>query len=269
MAVSNNWRNLRSFLRTVYNRRVNEWFRDVDDPLPDNSTARRQAKRACLILPNESQNMANIKMRVFYTIVQQVHLQQNYYGSPIEEVQERSTFRPQVHLFFRQDPSGVPSGRRAVEGQVSFRLINETSATMTEVRARQLAVRIRNEFALNGGFIWRKGNNKYTYNDLENRLDLRILSTSETEGRRVIDKVLDVLQLTYNNDFLQEIAPKRNSETSPVGTNLVFGRQRRRQRWRPTANVRFRYATLTVHGLQNRIVLVDRTKTYIRAYEFV
>ena len=77
MGVSQNWKNLRSFLQRTHNRRVNEWFRDVDDPVPDNSSSRRQAKRACLILPNESQNMALLKRNIFLYEVMQIHLQQN------------------------------------------------------------------------------------------------------------------------------------------------------------------------------------------------
>ena len=268
MGVSQNWKNLRSFLQRTHNRRVNEWFRDVDDPVPDNSSSRRQAKRACLILPNESQNMALLKRNIFLYEVMQIHLQQNHYGIPIDTVQESKTFRPQVHLFFRQDASATANGRRAIEGQVSFRLINETSESLTEAKARTLAVKIKNEFTRNNGLIWKKGSKKYTYKDDAKGVDLRILAISETEGEKVIRAVLDVLDVTFDNDHFQEITPKRTSENNPAGTNLVYGKRRKKQRWRPTANVRFRYAALTVHGMQNRIVLVDRTNTFYNALEW-
>ena len=65
MPVSKNWSNLRSFLRKSYNKEVNEWFRDEPDPVPDNSTSRKNAKRACLILPKETQNTALLKALTF------------------------------------------------------------------------------------------------------------------------------------------------------------------------------------------------------------
>ena len=269
MSISRNWKNLKSFLRKSYNKEVNEWFRDVEASIPDNSSPRRQAKRACLILPKDSQNIAMMKMHVFRFNVQRVHTWSTSYGMPIEGYQEKVTFRPQVHLFFRQDISATPSGRRAVEGQISFRLMNETSATMTETKARILATRIKNEFALSNGYVWKKGNKKYTYLDKDDGVDLRILSISQTEAVELIKKILDVLQYVYDENNLQEIEPKRNSENNPQGTNFVYGKQRKKARWRPTANIRFRYASLTVHGMQNRIVLVDRTFTFFSALEMV
>ncbi len=190
----------------------------------------------------------------------QVHLIQNNCDYP--------AFRPQVHLFFKQDSSAVSGGKRAVKGQISFRLMNETSATMTEAKAKVLATKIKNEFALNNGYIWKKGKIKCTYKDWELGLHLNILSLSETEGREVINKILDVLEAHYNNDYLRVSEPKRNSENNPTATSLVYGKLRKDTRWRPTANVRFRYAVLTIHGMQNRIILVDSSNTFLDALEW-
>ncbi len=269
MAVSRNWANQKSFLRKTYNREVNDWFRDVDDPVPDNSTSRKQAKKACLIQSRDSQNMALIKMLTFRQVVQQTHLKPDVYGIPIEPYQEQVTFRPQVHLFFKQDSSAVASGKRPVEGEISFRLANETSETFTETKARSLALKIKNEFALANGYIWKKGKLKCIYKDVSHGLDLRLLSISKSEGIEVIRKMCDVVDATYDSDLLKVSEPERNSLTNPTRSNLVYGKQRREQRWRPTANVRFQYAILGIHGMQNRIVLVDRTNRYLDAYQWV
>ncbi len=267
--VSREWANQKSFLRKVYNREVNEWFRDIaENELLDNSTARKQAKKACLIQSKDSQNMSLIKMLSFRHLVQQTHLMTNCYGIPIDSLQEKVAFRPQVHLFFRQDSSAVAGDRRPVEGEISFRLINETSSTMTEAKARLLATKIKNEFAINNGYIWKKGKISCIYQDQEYGLKLKILSISETEGRELINKVLDVVGANYNNDYLRVSEPKRSSETNPTTSSLVYGKQRKDKRWRPTANVRFRYAVLTVHGMQHRIILVDRSKTFLDALEW-
>ena len=269
MAVSREWANLKSFLRKVHNREVIEWFRDVEEnELLDNSTARKQAKKACLIQSQDDKNMTIIKMLIFRQLVQQTHLLTNCYGIPIDFHQETVTFRPQVSLFFSQDSSAVATGRKPVKGQISFRLINETSTTMTEAKAKVLATKIKNEFAINNGYIWKKGKISCLYKDKEHGLKLNIFAISETSGKEVINKVVDVVGASYNNDYLKVTEPKRNSENNPTTSKLIYGKLRKDPRWRPTANVRFRYAVLSVHGMQNRIVLVDRTRNYLDALEW-
>ena len=268
MAVSRNWQNLKSFLRKAYNREVNEWFRDVPDDVPDNSVPRKQAKRACLILPKESQNMALIKQLTFRYVVQQTHLRPDVFGFDMNYVNESFTFKPQVKMFFRQDADAIPSGKRAVEGEIGFRIVDETSTTMTELKAKTLATKIKNEFAVGNGYIWKKGKHKVTYKDPEVGVDLRILALNETEGIEVVKKVLDVVDGIYDEDKLISIDPKKDSITNPTTTELVYGKQQKKQRWRPIANVRFQYAVLTVHKLQYRVVLVDRSKTYLNALEW-
>ncbi len=269
MAVSREWANQKSFLRKVHNREVNEWFRDVEEnELLDNSTARKQAKKSCLIQSRDTQNMTLIKMLTFRQLVEQSHLISNCYGIPIDSYQETVRFRPQVHLFFSQDSSAVSGDREPVRGQISFRLMNESSASMTEAKAKLLATRIKNEFALNNGYIWRKGKLKCFYKDLETGLILNILSLSEADGKEVINKVIDVLEANYNNNYLKISDPQRNSETNPTTSSLVYGKLRKNIRWRPIANVRFKYASLSVYGMKHRIVLVDRTNRYLDALEW-
>lgn len=268
MAVSREWANQKSFLRKTYNKEVNEWFRDVDDPLPDNSTSRKQAKKACLIRPKDSQNMCLIKIMTFRQVVQQTHLKPDVYGIPIEPYQEVVNFRPQVHLYFRQDSSAVTPGKRPIVGQISFRLINETSETMTETKGRALALKIKNEFTPNNGYIWKKGKLKCVYKDFKNGLDLSILSISKTEGVEIIQKMCDVVDATYDSNLLRISEPERNSLTNPQTKSLVFGKQRPDKRWRPVGNCRFQYAVLSVHGLSTRVILVDRTNRYLDAYQW-
>ncbi len=269
MVVTREWANQKSFLRKVHNREVNQWFRDIgENEILDNSTARKQAKKACLIQSKDDKNLTLIKMMTFRQLVQQTHLLTNCYGIPIDSHQENVTFRPQVSLFFSQDSSAVATGRKPVKGQISFRLINETSTTMTEAKAKVLATKIKNEFALNNGYIWKKGKISCIYRDKEHGLKLNIYSLSEAEGKEIINKVLDLIEVSYNNDYLKVTEPKRNSENNPTTSKLIYGKLRKDTRWRPTANVRFTYAVLSIHGMQNRIILVDRTRNYLDALEW-
>ncbi len=262
MAVSRNWANQKSFLRQTYNQEVDDWFDDVKQLPLDNASARRNARKACFIESQDSQNMALIKILTFRFTVQQVHLGPDVYGIAAEPYQESVTLRPQIHLFFTQDASAVPSDRRRMEGQISFRLVNETSQTMTKTKAQTIANKIRQEFATPSNFLWKKGKLKLVYQEPEFGLNLSILAINENEGIQVIKRVVAIVNSTYKEDLLKISEPKRDSATNPQGTNLVYGKQRQKKRWRPTGNVRFRYALLSMDGMQNRIALVDTTRKY-------
>lgn len=262
MAVSRNWINQRSFLSQTYNQEVNAWFEDIPTPEPDNTTSREQAKKACLVEPNDSQNMALIKLLTFRYSVQKVHLRPDVYGIESIPFQENVSFRPQVTLFFTQDASAAVPDRRRMEGQISFRLVNETSATITKAKAQDLAEAIRDNMTVPSNFIWKKGKIKLIYQDPQYGLNLNIMALNKAEGLIVIQKMIAIVGATYNSDFLKTSEPEKASSTNPSETVLVYEKQRKQRRWRPTGNVRFRYALLTVHGMQNRIALVDTTLRY-------
>lgn len=268
MAVSKNWQNVRDFLRKTYNKEVNEWFNDIPENAPDNSTSRKQAKRACLILPKETQNLALLKIQTFRYVCQQVHLRPDVFGINFDNTNQDVSFRPQVRLYFQQDAAAVANGRRAVEGEVTFRMPNETSSSITRTDAIALARKIKAEFAVGNGYIWKKGKLKFTYKDPEHGIDSRILALNETEGINLIKKVCDVTGAVYDADKLVKHEPNRDSANNPTGTERVFGKNQKKQRWRPTANCRFQYAVLTVSKLQYRVILVDRSKTYLNALEW-
>ena len=262
MAVSRNLANQKSFLSKTYNVEVTDWFADVAGSVLDNSTPRIHAMKACFIEPSDSQNMALMKMLTFRYTVQKVHTRPDVYGIEADAYQEQVTFRPQVHLFFTQDSSATTTDRRRMEGQISFRLPNETSATMNKEKAMNIAERIRSSMVGESNFVWKKGKFKLIYKDPTFGLNLNIMALNKTEGLIVIDKLINITEAVYNPDFLKTSEPEKESQTNPLGTNLVYEKERKVRRWRPTGNVRFRYALLTLFGMQNRIALVDTTQKY-------
>lgn len=262
MPVSRNWINQRSFLFQTYNPEVNSWFEDLEGEELDNSSGRIQAKKACLIESTDSQNMALIKMLTFRYNVQKVHLRPDVYGIESTPYQENVSFRPQVTLFFSQDSSASVPDRRPMVGQVSFRLMTESGATMTREKAEDIAENIKTEFAEPDKFVWKKGKYKLIYKDPEYGLNLNIMALNKEEGLKVIEKMIALVGAEYNSDLLKTSEPERESETNPEETVLVYEKQRKQRRWRPTGNVRFRYALLSITGMQNRIALVDTTYRY-------
>lgn len=166
------------------------------------------------------------------------------------------TYRPEITLHFTQSRSSIPKGQSPSKGQLTYRIINETSESLTEANVRTRAERIKNLFAQPSLFTWHKGKLKYTYLDLKNGYDFRLLVTTETEAKRIIEQVLDIETKTPDWDFLSEHNPKK-TVSNVVQTKRIYGKNRKVPRWRPIEDVKFRYATIKIHGIPYPINIVD------------
>ncbi|CAO5047877.1 hypothetical protein [Microcystis aeruginosa] len=208
MPISAEWQFLKSFLRKTYNREVNEYFRDIDpDQIPENVNGRQSAKRSCLIMPADSQNLALMKQVNFYFNFHKAHLTPEIYGTPVDSFQEEVTFRPIIQLFFRQDEEAVPDGYQPLRAQIGFRLMNETSQTISKTNLTAIANKIKTEFATGSGFIWSKGKIKRVCKDSENGLNLTILCINETTGTEIIRKI-GVADLRYESSLVEFLKPR-------------------------------------------------------------
>ncbi len=265
MAVSQSWRNLRDFLRRYYNKEVNEWFRDEPDPLPDNSSSRKQAKRACLIMPKDSQNIALLKTLNFRYVVQRVHLVPDVFGVPVGNLDAQRKYRPQVFFHFLEDELDKEGGYDRVRGKISYRLMDETSETISTNDLITIANRIKSEFGVNNGYIWRKGKDLATYVDTENGYGLKLLVRSKTEGKELITKILDTKNDTPNWKYLaykEADIPTVTYPTIPPNTTIL-NKPYREPRIRPIADVRFQYAYCSIWGKPKPVILYDRSFRYV------
>lgn len=270
MAITRLWAFQRSVVRKIYNREIYDWFKDVaDEALPPRVGGRLAARDACLIGTQDGIQSVILKIQLFERFKQAYTLLPKVTGETYEDIDDAYEHRPLITLQFLQDLDAVPDGFRAVPGRISFRLVNETTDTITEAKLRAIALEIRAQFALGNGHIWRKGKNKFTYRDPKNGLKLNILCLNETEGREIAQKICNVIDKAYDEEKAQYLEPNRLSVTSPIGTDLILGVRVKERRWRPTVNVRFLYATAKISGLNNPIVLVDRSKQFFQAYEYL
>lgn len=189
------------------------------------------------------------------------------YGIPTDVYQESVTFKPQVKLFFKQDEDAVPPKMRAVRAELTFRLQDKTSATITPGDAMALATAIKQEFVSGGstGFTWSKGKIKTTYFDRDKGYELYIFALNKVEGEKVVKKILDIRGHPYDSEKLVEHVPTRQSINNPTGHRMVYGELVDNIRWRPTANVRFQWASLQIHGKLRDIFLVDITAKHPEA----
>lgn len=267
MAVSNEWKNLRSFLRKTYNREVNEWFNDVTDPVPDNSTPRKQAKKACLIRGKDSQNMALLKSLTFRYTIQRVHLRPDVYGTPIGTINAQRKYRPQIVLEFLEDELDVASGYFRVDGRISYRLMNEDSNSITNSELTQIANRIKSEFGAINGYVWKKGKDLATYTDKEKGYQFQLLVRNKTDAKDLITSVVntngdipDWGKLSY-----KEADNPTDAYPTIPGNQTILGQTYKKPRVRPIAEVRFQYAYCSLWGKAQPVILFDRSYRYFNA----
>ncbi len=254
---------LQDQIRVVHNKRVRDWFLNVDDN--DIQSPRASIKHACVLKDDDTASMTMMRLWLFEVFVggaQSFH--PPLYTIPSMAFQDHAKFKPQITLFFAEDADDVELGYSKVTGEVSVRIIKETDDTITEVDVKAYATKIKSLFAGSTPFIWKKGRNMYSYTDTEKGYRLQILSTTQTEAKRLIEQVLDIQAHTPAWENLSESESASASTKYPAlpPRKLILGKTRRMPRRRPVASVKFQYALLHIYGLPNPIVLVDRSWKY-------
>lgn len=264
----NSWEHLQDTWRKVHNKRVREHFSDlapVDQPWDADITIPRGALRvACTQLDDDTANMTILRTLLFWMVLgEAAAFQMPVYGIPITSFQETVKFKPQIQLYFQEDNEDVEDTYAPVTSEISIRLMNKESDTIDEADARNYANRIATLFGTAGGWIWRKGRVMCAYTDKSKGYKLQLQAYSGNEAKQVIEKVLDIQGHTPEWKFLTVNENQNPSERFPTvpPSERVYGKQRRMPRNRPVANVRFRYATLHVWGMQNAVTLIDLSGT--------
>lgn len=263
------YEHLQDVFRRVHNRIVREEFSDVGgdewDLDPDINTPRSSLRYACTMQDKDNQAITELRLWLFYVLIRKAaDFQTPVYGIPVPSFQEARKFKPQIQLYFQEDYGDIEPGYAPVTAEVSFRLMNETSETITESNARTIATRVKTLFAAGSGYVWKKGRVQCVYTDRERGYALRVLAYSKGEGKEVIAKILDIQN--HNPDW-KKLSVSENEEPGSAYPTIpphdfVMGRSRRQPRQRPVADVRFQYALLHVHGMPHPVVLVDRSRIF-------
>jgi hypothetical protein len=251
------WKHLQSTLLIYHNKMVRDEFSDItaDD---DIAIPRGSLKIACLLKDSDTVSMTILRLYLLFFHARKAQdLQAPIYGVPVGDVNERMAHKPQVQLLFQQDDDSVPQKKHSSRAEIHFRLVNETSQTLTESDLDTLARRIKAEFGTDNGYRWRKGHLLVTYKSPSEGLSLQLYAYNESEAREVIEKVCNAAQKTFDNNYIVVHESKQNFPTNP-GTQVILGKDRDNYLKRPVVYVRFRRATLAVSGLPNPITLVSR-----------
>ncbi len=265
----NEWEHLQSSIVNVFNKILREEFKDLGtDWSPDINVPRSSLRVACTPKDNDTASILILRILFFYLNLQRIEtILEPWYGIPIDDYQQKVEFLPLIHLYFKEDEGDVDTDYRPLRMQVSFRLIGETSTTITKAELTTLATKIKTIFCPGNGRTFKKGKELYTYFDAEKGYQLKLYAFSETEAKNLIEKVLDLRSYSFDDKCFTSHIPKNASSKYPTipSNKLILGETRKEPRRRPAGTVRFVYATANVWGKPKPIVLVDRSLRYFDA----
>lgn len=189
----NSWRHFISVITQIQNRIVKEDFNDVGDDTwePNITTDRASLRVACTIRANDSAPIVLLRLILYYIVLRKAQdLQVPYYGMPSGTIQAQRKFKPQVLLYFSQDSIQVARGKDPKTGEITWRIMDESSETITRTKIEQLANRIKTHFGSGEGFVWRKGKIMISYTDWDEGIQFQILSLTPQEGEQTIKQAL-------------------------------------------------------------------------------
>ena len=248
----------KSVLLKIYNKMVKEEFEDLDPDDLDITTPRNSLKTACLISPEDSQILINNRMMLFYFLLRKAQdLQPSIAGIPLEDYAQKVTFRPQITLFFKEKEGSVEEGYSPLRSQVSIRIPNKTHETISKSELISYGNKIKFSFGGATPYYFKRGKVCVHYHDKAEGFRFLLFVFSKSEGKDVINKVLDLVGKTPNWEYLSSSENDDPVSAYPIipPTKIIAGETRKMPRKRPVGNVYFQYATAEVYGVPRPIVL--------------
>lgn len=178
-------------------------------------------------------------------------------------------FRPQIRLHFLQNTDfkqtgtnpDTYQGRRRLTGQLTFRLMNETSESISRNELTRIGTAIKNSFGANDGYIWEKGKEMYCYADWDRGYQLQMLTKNTTQAKDLVTKILALQNHIPDWAFLNRNTSESESIRYPEiqQTKIILGETTKLRRNRPFGEVKFTYADAVIHGLTQPVTIFDST----------
>jgi hypothetical protein len=256
----NPFKHLQKIYIPQHNALVKRYFSDLpSDWKPNIASSRSSLRVACTMLNSDNELMMQLRHNLLFDILGYGRKDLVILHGSKDPYQPAATGHPKVVFYFTQDSQATPSEETRVEAEYSFRLWNETEESYTPAKALLLAQEVKRLFIQGGkGIVFTKGKNQYKYFHKERGYRLRIYSNSELEATSIIKKLLDLQNVPFDEDKLSVDQPKKSNAITNT-TKTIYGKSRKAKNWRPTANVRFRYAFVELPQLNQQIFLIDTT----------
>ncbi|MEB3338970.1 MAG: hypothetical protein VKJ46_15980 [Leptolyngbyaceae bacterium] len=258
----NEWINLREAIQYEHNKQVRKLYSKT--PEDDVSTPKSRLKHTALIKDSDSSTMVLLRLFYHYFCARRTRdLVHPVYGSPLPDVQAERRFKPQVFLYFLEDLEDVEPGFPPVAGEITFRLMDQDSNTISMTEIKTIAQKVKSQFAMGSGRTWKKGKEMASYTDKKKGYQFQLLVRDKSEAKSLITDILQIQSHTpdwENLNYQENDAPTSKYPTVP-GKHNVLGKLENLPRRRPIAEVRFQYALLHLHGSSRIIPLCDRSYT--------
>ncbi|MEM5809156.1 MAG: hypothetical protein QXH92_04555 [Candidatus Aenigmatarchaeota archaeon] len=259
---------LQSLWIKIHNRDVRECFKDEEEgDIADLINVRPAVKYACLLKDNDSLPVMIFKTLFFYLILRKAQdLQLPVIGMPINQYEETTKYRPIISLYFKQPTIETQPGRTPIGAQISIRLVNETSTSITKAELVKIARKIKQEFLPGDNpYEWTKGRKLVSYRDQEHGLRLRLYVQRETEAKEIIRKVCSIIDAPFEESLMTISTSANPSEafSSVPKTIRILGENFLEPRKRPIGTVRFAYALCKIWG-RNKPVVLCQSFSYFR-----
>jgi len=254
------WEHLQHTLKKVHNSAVKEFYSEQPDN--DIGTSRAAAKHACLIKDEDTANMVMIRFWMFWVICRK--MRDNFppfFSAPVAQVDSEIRYKPQITCYFLEDWNDVEQGYSPIDGQLSVRLIKETSNTISQSELNSLANKVNLAFGQQNGFVWKKGKILYSYVDKAKGHRFKALVRKELDATEIFKKQLSLVGDPYEPARLKLNQSPNAELTYPIvpPNHTILGQTYKEPRKRPVAEVKFQYASIKLWGLPNPIILVDKT----------
>ncbi|MBH8575782.1 hypothetical protein I8752_22815 [Nostocaceae cyanobacterium CENA369] len=250
MSGVRNWALIRRGLinGTSYNAEVNTYFGDTSA-----DAGRDAAKNLCLITPTDSMQIAAQRQSFFYHQVLKIQDKPIIIGQPKTIFDSEVMYHPEVSIELRQDFASVPRGRQAKDARFGWRLMNETSESLTLEKINNIASLVYQHFFSNNNvFNFNKGKVIGWYTSPVDGLHLQLYCLDVEEAERVAKYVVQSINKTWNDNIFKTTTPKRNNLITPPQITIL-GKQQDAPVWRPNINVRAYKAYMTVWGTENKV----------------
>ncbi len=176
-------------------------------------------------------------------------------------------YHPHIKLYFKQDSDFNPRveqpkgrGQNRKRGTLTFRIMNETTETISKGELTNIANRIKSIFGDNGGYVWVKGKELYCYADWDKGYQLQILAKTKNQAADLVTKVLSLQNHSPVWKYFTRTENSVELEAYPETpqTQMILGEQVTLAKVRPLVDVRFIYAEATIHKLVPPVILYDR-----------
>lgn len=167
---------------------------------------------------------------------------------------EKSTFRPGTN-----QPKG--QGQNRTKGRLTFRLMDETTETISEANLKALGIKIKEVFGGQTPYIWSKGKELYCYADWARGYQMQILARSQAQAEQLVTKILSLQNHAPIWKYLSKSENTRQAERYPATKQIktIMGKQETLPLQRPNVEVNFIYAKARITPLLKPILIYDAT----------